>query len=123
MADRKKAERRGRRAETLAALALTLKGYTILARRVRLSVGEIDLIAKRGKLVAFIEVKARATHEAALEAVSHSSEQRIISAAEIWMSRRADLANHDWRFDIISVVPWRWPKHTPDAWRPEYRGP
>lgn len=122
MADRKKAERRGRWAETLAAFSLMLKGYTILARRVRTPSGEIDLIARRKTLIAFIEVKARKTHTLALQSVTPKAERRIARAAEIWMSRRTDLADYDWRFDVITVSPWRWPKHLRDAWRPEYRG-
>lgn len=123
MADRKKAERRGRWAETRAAISLSLKGYTILARRVRTPSGEIDLIACRKSCVAFIEVKARKTHTLAQKSVTSKAERRIVRAAEIWMARRPELANHDWRFDVITVTPWRWPKHVRDAWRPEYRGP
>ena len=119
MANRKRAEKRGRWAETIAAFSLTLKGYTILARRVRNSAGEIDLIARRKNLVAFVEVKARKTHIAALEAVTHTAQTRISRAAEIWMSRRTDCAACDWRFDIITVAPRRWPKHVRDAWRPK----
>ena len=58
---RRRAERGGRRAEALAALWLRLKGWTILARRVRTPVGEVDLIARRGRTIAFVEVKARAS--------------------------------------------------------------
>ena len=119
MADRKRAERRGRRAETLAALWLTLKGYTILARRVRNNAGEVDLIARRKNLIAFIEVKARKTHVLALEAVTATAKRRIARAAEIWMARRANLANCDWRFDIITLTPRSLPKHVKDAWRPD----
>lgn len=121
MDDRKQAEQRGRWAETLAALSLTLKGYTILARRVRTPSGEIDLIARRKNLVAFIEVKARKTHALALESVTPKAQARISRAAQIWMSRRADLASCDWRFDIITVTPRRWPGHVADAWRPDAR--
>ena len=118
MANRKRAEKRGRWAETLAAISLTLKGYTILARRVRTPSGEIDLIARRKMLVAFVEVKARKTHIAALEAVTPTAQVRISRAAEIWMSRRSDCVGCDWRFDIITVTPRRWPRHIRDAWRP-----
>jgi len=119
MSDRKRAERRGRRAEWLASGMLMLKGYTILARRARTPSGEIDLIAKRGNLVAFVEVKARATSVLALEAVTSTAQARIIRAAELWMARRRDLGECDWRFDIVAVVPRRWPTHFRDAWRPD----
>jgi len=120
MADRKRAEKRGHWAETLAAVSLRFKGYTILARRARTPAGEIDLIARRKTLVAFVEVKARKTHIAALEAVTPTAQKRISRAAEIWMAGRADLASCDWRFDIITVIPRRWPRHITDAWRPEF---
>ena len=118
--DRKKAERRGRWAETLAAFSLMLKGYTILARRVRNNAGEIDLIAKRKNLIAFIEVKARKSHTLALDAVTPTAQRRITRAAEVWMSKRANLAACDWRYDIITVTPRHWPSHVRDAWRAEH---
>lgn len=118
MTDRKRAERRGRWAETLAALSLQLKGYQILARRVRNTAGEVDLIARRKKLIAFVEVKARKTHRIALDAVTMTAQKRITRAAEIWMARRSDLTDCDWRFDIITVTPNSWPTHVRDAWRP-----
>ena len=121
MADRKRAEKRGRCAETLAAFSLTLKGYSIIARRVRNSAGEIDLIARRKTLIAFIEVKARKTHASALESVTPKAQARIARAAEIWMARRSDLTECDWRFDIITVTPRAWPTHVRDAWRPNAR--
>lgn len=121
MANRKRAEQRGRRAETLAAIALQLKGYRILARRVRNSAGEIDLIAARKNIIAFIEVKARKSHAAASYAVTPKTEQRITRAAELWMARRPDLSQYDWRFDTITLIPRRWPRHIQDAWRPGFR--
>ena len=119
--DRKAAERRGRRGEWLAALSLVLKGYRILARRARNSAGEVDLIAQRGRLVAFIEVKARATDTLALEAVTPRAQTRISRAAELWMAHHRTLGECDWRFDIIAIVPRRWPRHYKDAWRPQPR--
>lgn len=118
---RQKAERKGRWAESLAALSLQLKGYQILARRARTPSGEIDLIARRKALIAFIEVKARKTQTLAVESVTPTAQRRITRAAELWMARRPDLAGLDWRFDIVTVTPRRWPKHHEDAWRPEPR--
>ena len=120
MTDRKQAEQRGRRAEQLAALMLMLKGYTILARRARTPSGEIDLIARRKNLVAFVEVKARSSEILAIEAVTTKAQGRIIRAAELWMARRSDLQDCDWRFDIVAVIPKRWPRHLRDAWRPGF---
>lgn len=114
------AETLGRRSEAFAALWLQLKGYRVLARRVRLPVGEIDLIARRGNLVVFVEVKARKTRLEGETAVSRASWQRISRAAESWMAPRATLAKLDWRFDLIVIVPGCLPVHFRDRWRPDF---
>ncbi|MEM9740285.1 MAG: YraN family protein [Pseudomonadota bacterium] len=119
--DRIAAERWGRLAESFAAVALQLKGYRILARRVRNAHGEVDLIARRGRTFAFIEVKARPTVAAALEAVSQHAWLRISGAAEAWASHHMPLKrDFGWRYDVVSVRPWRWPKHLRDVWRPDF---
>lgn len=115
---RQAAWRRGRRAEVLAALLLRLKGYRILEQRFRVPAGEVDLIAKRGHIIAFVEVKARASQAAALEAVSARQRQRIAAAASAYLGRRAELAGCDARFDAVLVAPGRLPQHMTDAWRP-----
>lgn len=120
MADRQRAERRGRSSESLAALALILKGYRILGRRVRTPLGEIDLIARRKDIVAFIEVKARRNTETGLYAVTAKSQRRIEHAADYWMAHRPDLAALGWRYDIVTVSPGRWPVHFRDSWRPDF---
>ena len=114
-AHRRKAERKGHGAERLAALALRLKGYRIVARRYRTKLGEVDLIARKGDLVAFIEVKARRGQQAALDAVSPAAQSRIRAASEMWLSRQRDAARISLRYDIVAVIPWRWPVHFPDA--------
>ncbi|MCI4644342.1 MAG: YraN family protein [Hyphomonadaceae bacterium] len=119
-AERIAAERRGRRGEWLAALALQLKGYRILARRVRTPSGEIDLVARRGAIFAFIEVKARASVEDALDAVSERAWQRISAAAEIWAARHMPAGDFGWRYDLVAILPRQWPKHLRDAWRPDF---
>ena len=113
------AESRGRRSEAIAALWLQLKGYRILARRVRLPVGEVDLIARRGNLVAFVEVKARKTRLEGETAVTPSSWRRISRAAESWMAARPKLAQLDWRFDLVVILPLKIPLHLRDRWRPD----
>lgn len=115
---RKQAEKRGHRAEALAALYLRLKGYRILARNLRTPMGEIDIIAHKSGLTAFVEVKARANMDAALSAVSAQSWQRISRAADYWMARHPHQANGGWRYDIIAVSGLKWPQHLQDAWRP-----
>jgi putative endonuclease len=110
-------ETQGRRAEALAALWLQLKGYRILDRRARTPRGEIDLVAVRGKLLVFIEVKHRSKREAALEAVTPQLRDRIEDAARMWVSRRRKLAQKIWRFDIVAIAPGQLPWHVRDAWR------
>ena len=108
---RRRAYRKGHRGEWLAALALTLKGYRILARRLRTPLGEIDLIAKRGNLVAIVEVKARPTLEEAMNAVGPLAQRRIDAAADLWLARRRDHARLSLRYDLIAILPGRWPVH------------
>jgi putative endonuclease len=113
---RRKAETGGRRSETLAAIFLRLKGFSILAQRVRTPGGEIDLVARRGALLVFAEVKARKNFDAAVLAVTPAARRRIGRAASLYLSRRPDLARCAVRYDIIAVTGWR-VRHLADAWR------
>ncbi|MEM7765923.1 MAG: YraN family protein [Pseudomonadota bacterium] len=117
---RKAAERRGRRGETLAALMLRLKGYRIVAQRLQTRLGEIDLIARRGTVLVFVEVKARPTITGAIHAVSPKARRRIEQAAHQWASRIDPKNQLGRRYDIVAVRPWRWPVHIRDAWRPDF---
>ncbi len=108
---RQKAYRRGHSSEWLAAAALMLKGFRIIARRYRTKLGEIDLIARRGNLVAFVEVKARPSLAEAMEAIAWQSERRIEGAADMWLSRQRDFSRLSVRFDLVAVLPRRWPVH------------
>ena len=108
---RRDAERRGRRAEAIAAWYLRAKFYRILARRYRTPLGEIDLIARRGSTIVFVEVKSRATGEAGLEAVTAKSRQRIARAAALWLAVHPTAAGLDQRFDVIVAAPGRRPRH------------
>ena len=108
---RRAAESRGRRAETLAAWFLRLKGYRILARRFRTPAGEIDLIARRGRTIAFVEVKRRATLAEAAEAVTARSRARIARAAGLWLARNPAAAELTLRFDAVLLAPRCWPCH------------
>ncbi len=117
-AKRRRAYRLGLRAETAASLGLLLKGYRILARRYRTPAGEIDLIVKRGNLIAFVEVKARRSITEAADALTPRAEQRIATAADLWLSRHPAAADLSMRFDLVLVAPWRLPVHMPDAFRP-----
>ena len=108
---RRAAEKRGRRAEALAAWFLRLKGYRILARRYKTPAGEIDLIAKRGRTVVFVEVKQRPGEDAALEAVTAKGRVRIARAAALWVSHHPGAAELNHRFDVILAPPGRLPRH------------
>jgi len=118
MGRREAAEARGRRAEALAAWWLRAKGYTILSRRVKLPVGEIDLVAEKRGVIVFVEVKERATLDAALGCVTPAAWRRIGRAAESWMAQRPRFHDCGWRYDIIAIAPGRLPSHLKDAWRP-----
>jgi putative endonuclease len=109
--ERQAAETRGRRAETLAAWFLRLKGYRVLATRYKTPVGEIDLIVRRGRQVAFVEVKARDSHDAAVLAVTPANRRRIARAAAAWLASHPAAAGLDLRFDVIVAAPRRWPRH------------
>jgi putative endonuclease len=113
------AYRYGRWAEALCVGLLRLKGFGILARNVKTPVGEIDIVARRGRLLVFAEVKARSGIRAAAEALSARQRRRIERAAEGFLAGRPALRGLDVRFDLMLVEPRRWPRHVPDAWRPE----
>jgi putative endonuclease len=113
--DRQEAERRGRWAERMAVLALALKGYRLLKLRFKSGPGEVDLIMRRGEVTAFIEVKTRVTSDLAVEAVTMHQAKRIAAAARIWMARDPIAAKGVCRFDIVTVSPYQWPKHIPNA--------
>ncbi len=114
---RQQAERFGRVAEGAAAFLLVAKGYRLLARRYRAPGGEIDLIARRGQVIAFVEVKARRTLESAIDAVTPTARKRIHQASTHWLARYKDSDRLGVRFDIIAVTPTRL-HHYKDAWRP-----
>jgi putative endonuclease len=103
--------RSGLSAETRAAAYLMAKGYRILARRFRTPHGEIDLVAQRRHLVAFIEVKARASLEEAAYAVTPRQQARIISAAQAWLMTHPEHADFELRFDALLIAPRRLPRH------------
>ncbi len=119
MRDRKRAERGGHLAELAALWVMRCKGYRLLASRYKTPMGEIDLIMRRGKVTCFIEVKKRASDDAAIFSVSSRQAKRIGAAARNWIAHDQKAAQGNWRFDIISVVAYQWPKHYPDAFQPE----
>jgi len=114
--NRRQAERRGRGAETLACWYLRLHGWRILARRARVPGGEVDIVARRGRTLAFIEVKARATEEAAAVAPDDWRLRRVAAAAER-LAARYMRDGDDVRIDALFIVPRRWPRHLANIWQ------
>lgn len=112
---RQAAEARGRRGEQLAAWYLRLKGWRILARRVRTPAGEIDLVAKSGSLIAFVEVKVRATAAELDFAIDERRLARVAAAAGMLMPVYAT-AGEDIRIDVILIAPGTRPRHIENAW-------
>jgi putative endonuclease len=113
--DRLQRYRRGKLSELVAAAALIGKGYRILARRCRTPHGEIDLIAKRGRRLAFVEVKRRATRLDCEAALTPRQARRVSRAAEFWISRNPRFRDHEQSMDAVFVSPGGWPRHLPGA--------
>ena len=113
--ERQVAFRLGISAESRAAAFLIAKGYRILARRFRTPVGEIDIVARRRKLLVFVEVKARERLDEAAWSVTDRQRARIVAAAELWLAAHSDRAIEDIRFDAMLVSPGRIPRHIPAA--------
>lgn len=111
---REGAERRGRRGESLAAWYLRLTGWRVLARRVKTARGEIDLIARRGKVLAFVEVKWRNRAEELGLAIDHYRLRRVVAAGEA-VAHRYLRPGDDLRVDVVLLAPWRWPRHIANA--------
>lgn len=118
--DRRRHERAGRFAELVASLRLWLKGYRLLARRFRTPVGEIDLVMRKGDLVVFVEVKARARRAGALEALGPRQRRRVTRAAMIFLQRHPEHVACRLRFDLVAIAGLRLPLHLEDAWRPDH---
>lgn len=117
--DRKRAERLGRLAEWLCCLVLWLKGYRILTTRLRLPVGEVDIVAAKKGVVAVVEVKARRDLPTALRALPQTSWRRRYAAISQFIAHRPHLAQYAIRFDLMAVLPRRLPRHIKDVWRKE----
>jgi len=108
-------EKRGRRGEAIAAWFLRLHGWRIAGERIKTPRGEVDLIARRGKTVSFVEVKARTKRTDLDLAIHPNSLRRVAAAAEILLPRYGKGAEN-MQIDVILVAPWRWPHHLPNVW-------
>lgn len=113
--ERQRRNRSGVWGETIAAVFLMARGYRILQRRFSCASGEIDLIAVRSKRLAFIEVKKRATLEAAHASIGADQRRRIRDAAGTWLAHRAKYQTYDMSFDVIFILPRSWPQHLENA--------
>lgn len=111
------ARKDGRRAEWMAALLLMLKGYRILGFRLRTRLGEIDLLAMKKGVLAVVEVKRRASIEAALECVEPEQRERLRRAGLSLAANRPVLRDLTVRLDLVALAPKRIPRHIPDAWK------
>ena len=114
--NREKAEKRGRGAEGIAAFWLRLHGWRILARRARVPGGEVDIVARRGRTLAFIEVKARATEEAAALSLDSYRLRRVVTAAER-LAPRYMREGDELRIDAVYIVPRKLPRHLANIWQ------
>jgi putative endonuclease len=114
--NRQEAEQRGRGAETIACWYLRLHGWRIVARRARVPGGEVDIVAKRGRTLAFVEVKARSDMATAEFALDDWRLRRVAVAAERLMPRYMDGID-EVRIDAIFIVPFRWPRHLVNVWQ------
>jgi putative endonuclease len=118
-----RARQDGRWAETLAVWRLRCTGYRILARNWRCALGEIDIIARKGTVLAIVEVKSRVELSGALAALSVRQQSRLVRAALAFQARRRDCLGLQLRFDVIAiggrgVRRHIWPQHIRQAWRP-----
>jgi putative endonuclease len=114
---RQRAEQEGRKGEQRAALWLRAKGWSILAERVKTPVGEIDLVARRRGLVAFVEVKWRKERCALDDAIDARRLARVAAAAEA-VAHDYATQGEDIRVDVILLAPGAFPRHIANAWQP-----
>jgi putative endonuclease len=113
--NRFEAEQRGRRGEVIAAWFLRGKGWRIVGERIKTPRGEVDLIARRGKTIAFIEVKARTKRLDLAMAIDAYRLRRVAAAAEILLPKYGR-GTENMQIDVILVAPWRWPHHLRNVW-------
>jgi putative endonuclease len=115
--EKRRAHKFGMRAEWFAAAWLLMRGYRILARRFSVPGGEIDIVARRRDVVAFVEVKARPALEEAAIAISETKRRRISLAARAWVTRNPWAMTATLRGDAVFIAPRRLPRHLAAAYR------
>ncbi len=113
--------KKGHWCEKWALIALMLKGYKPVGMNIPAGrgtgAGEIDLIVRRGKTLIFIEVKKRKTYAKGLEAITLDNQIRVVRASAAYLKKHPEWQNYRVRYDAVICIPYRWPKHLPDAWR------
>lgn len=115
LGERQRRHRAGLRAEWWAAHYLRFKGYRILAERHKTPVGEVDLIARRGGALVFVEVKYRKSMDEAAESLMPRQKARIMRAADYWLCQSRVSGYEVIRFDVLLLAPFRWPQHIENA--------
>ncbi len=108
--------KKGIMAEKFAKGFLTLKGYKLLDERFKTPLGEIDLIMCKNNLLVFVEVKLRQTIEKAKESIHARNQQRVYSAAELYLQKHPEYTNFEMRFDALVLAPYSMPLHIENAW-------
>ncbi len=114
---KRKAHKLGHTAEWRAVWRLRFGGWTILARRYRTGLGEIDIVARRGKVLAFVEVKARGDLASAVDSLTPRQFGRVSRAASLFLAHHPRHADCSVRFDAV-LLAGVWPRHLPDVWQP-----
>ncbi len=112
---RQRAERSGRHAETIAGIFLRLKFFSIIEKRLKTPPGEIDIIARRGNLLIFVEVKMRRDKKTMAEALEGINRRRITGAAKYFLAANPQMADKNLRFDVIFLAPLAFPVHLKGA--------
>jgi putative endonuclease len=112
---KQRAHRNGLRAELVALICLTLKGYWLVSWRTKTPVGEIDLVMRRGKTLVFVEVKARAVRADAAHAIHGENQSRVVRAAQYFLRGHPNYTACDIRFDAVLIAWYRWPHHIQNA--------
>ena len=108
--------KKGLWAESFAKSYLCVKGYRVLAERFKTSLGEIDLVVKRGNRLVFVEVKMRQNIDDAAESISLKNQSRVTRAAELYLQKFPEYNECEMRFDAIVIEPYSWPRHIENAW-------
>ena len=107
---------KGLRAEAVAGWYLRLKGYCVLEERWKTPLGEIDLIVRRGRRLAFVEVKLRKTIAAAVDSIHSRNRNRVVRSAKLYLQKHPEYTGWELGFDALVMAPYAWPRYIQNAW-------